>query len=66
MGRTKTQREIRDFLMALVIKTHQNNNNKKHKFFWGGIGTYQFILETNLVLMPKKTGGRGHYNFIFS
>jgi hypothetical protein len=21
---------------------------------------------SNLVLMPKKTGGRGHYNFIFS
>ena len=30
MGRTKTQRETRDFSMALVIKTHQNNN-KKHK-----------------------------------
>jgi hypothetical protein len=21
---------------------------------------------SNFVLMPKKTGGRGHYNFIFS
>jgi hypothetical protein len=21
---------------------------------------------SNLVLMPKKTGGKGHYNFIFS
>jgi hypothetical protein len=31
MGRTKTQRETRDFLMTLVIKTHQNYNNKKHK-----------------------------------
>jgi hypothetical protein len=25
--------------MALVIKTHQNNNNKKHiNFFWEGLG----------------------------
>jgi hypothetical protein len=35
MGRTKIQRETRDFLMALVIKTHQNNNNKKHINFFG-------------------------------
>jgi hypothetical protein len=33
MGRTKIQREFRDFSMALVIKTHQNNNNKKHRNF---------------------------------
>jgi hypothetical protein len=52
MDRTKTQREARYFLMALVIKPHQNNNNKKHRnifgegqgpinfffFFWGGGG----------------------------
>jgi hypothetical protein len=29
MGRTKTQRETKDFLMALVIKTHQNKKEKK-------------------------------------
>jgi hypothetical protein len=45
MDRTKTQRETVDFSMTLVIKTHQNNNNKKHiNFFWGGTGIYQFIL----------------------
>jgi hypothetical protein len=37
---TKTQRETRDFSMALVIKTHQNkihknNNNKKHINIYG-------------------------------
>jgi hypothetical protein len=36
---TKTQRETRDFSIALVIKTHQNkihkNNNKKHINIFG-------------------------------
>jgi hypothetical protein len=36
MDRTKTQREIRDFSMALVIKTHQNNNKKHINFFREG------------------------------
>jgi hypothetical protein len=36
MGRTKTQRETRDFSMALVIKTHQNNNKKHKKIFGEG------------------------------
>jgi hypothetical protein len=35
MGKTKTQREARDFSMALVIKTHQNNNNNKPINFVG-------------------------------
>jgi hypothetical protein len=35
MGKTKTQRETRDFSMTLVIKTHQNNNNKKYINFFG-------------------------------
>jgi hypothetical protein len=59
MGKTKTQRETRDFSMALVIKTnqnktHQNNNDKKHKLFWEGTGTYQFILGeggTNIIII---------------
>jgi hypothetical protein len=46
MSRTKTQRE-----MALVIKTHQNNNKKHINFFWGGTGTYQFILEERPILL---------------
>jgi hypothetical protein len=55
MGRTKTQRETRKFSMAFVIKTHQNNNNKKHinffgeepspiNLFWGGGDQYFFLL----------------------
>ena len=60
MGRTKTQIETRDFLMALIIKTQQNNNKKTHKFFLRGTGTYQFILGgTNIIylffLLLKKT-----------
>ena len=31
MDRTKIQRETRDFSMALIIKTHQNNNKKTEK-----------------------------------
>jgi hypothetical protein len=48
MGRTKTQRETR-----LVIKIHQNNNNKKHRnFFWEGTRTYQFILgRTSIIII---------------
>jgi lysophospholipid acyltransferase (LPLAT)-like uncharacterized protein len=62
MGRTKTQRETRDFSIAFVIKTHQNKNNKKHtqKFgegpglinlFWGG----PVILLLLLFLLLKKS-----------
>jgi hypothetical protein len=43
MGRTKTQRKT-----TLVIKTHQNNKQKKN---WGGIGTYQFILVGPVLLL---------------
>jgi hypothetical protein len=28
MGRTKSQRETKDFSIALAIKTYQNNNKK--------------------------------------
>jgi hypothetical protein len=31
MGKTKTQKETRDFPMILVIKTRQNNNKKINK-----------------------------------
>jgi hypothetical protein len=34
MSRTKTQRETRDFSIALIIKTHQNNNKKKSRNFF--------------------------------
>jgi hypothetical protein len=54
MGRTKTQKETRDFLMTVVIKTHQNNNKKHINFFGKGPGPIIFFF-----------GGGGGTSIIF-
>jgi hypothetical protein len=71
MGKTKTQRETRDFSMALVIKTNQNkthqNNNKKHinyfgeglgpiNLFWGEGGTNIIIIIYSLKNLFEEMG----------
>jgi hypothetical protein len=62
LGRTKTQRETRNFSMTLVIKTYQNkthqNNNKKHiNFFGNGPRPNNFFFGGG--------GGGGKYYFYF-
>jgi hypothetical protein len=74
-GKTKNQRETRDFSMALVIKTHQNNNKKHIIFFGNGLGPINLfilfwgggaVLFFYFFLLLKKSfrgnegGGGGH------
>jgi hypothetical protein len=68
MGRTKTQRETRDFLMALVIKTHQKNNKKHRNFFgrdqnlsiyFGGGPVFFIFYSLNFFFLGNVGGGGG-------
>jgi hypothetical protein len=59
MGRIKAQREIRDFSMALVIKTYQNKNKKKN-FFGEGLGPIKFFF-----FWGGGGGGGGPILFLF-
>jgi hypothetical protein len=67
MGRTKTQKETRDFSMTLIIKTHQNNNKIHINFFgwdrdlsihFGGGGTgIIFIFFYSFKKLFEEMGG---------
>jgi hypothetical protein len=59
MGRIKAQREIRDFSMALVIKTYQNKNKKYRNFFGEGLGPIK-------IFFFFLGGGGDQYYFLFS